>query len=105
MGGTYLSPLRFLRFPDRPPLAHSRLVSSQHAWLDFALPGVPPCPPSPPGRPCCREPRAEASTRHPPAVEARPSSPHFVGPSPLGLRLSPLSRVAAESGHRQARDR
>src|SRR5659263_162520 len=91
--------------PDRPPLAHSRLVSSQHAWLDSTFPGVPRRPLSFSGRNRGREPRAEASTRHPPAVEARPSSLYFVGPSPLGLRPSALPRVAAEAGHRQPRDR
>src|ERR1017187_5524121 len=39
-GRTYLSRLRFLRSPDRPPLAHSRPVSSQHARLDSTLSGV-----------------------------------------------------------------
>src|SRR5664279_850118 len=78
---------------------------SRHARLDSTLSGVPCRPLSLSGRDGGREPRPAASTRHPPAIEASPSSPYFVGPSPLGFRPTPLSRVAAEFGHRQARDR
>src|ERR1017187_10190812 len=105
MGAYVPQPIEVPSLPRPAPLTHSRPVSSQHARLDSTLSGVPRRPLSPSGCTRGREPRPEASTRHPPAVEARPSSPYFVGPSPLGLRPSPLSRVAAESGHRQARDR
>jgi hypothetical protein len=104
-GHRCLSRLRFLRPKGRPPLIHSRPVSSQHARLDSTLSGVSRHPVPLSGWDGGRELRPAASARHPPSVEARPSSPYFVGPSPLGLRPSPLSRVATESGHRQARDR
>src|ERR1017187_2424431 len=105
MGAYVPQPIEVPSLPRPAPLTHSRPVSSQHARLDSTLPGVPRRPLSPSGRTHGREPRAEASTRHPPAVEGRPTSPDFVGPSPLGLRPSPLSRVATEFGHRQARVR
>src|ERR1035437_10450653 len=56
-------------------------------------------------RPRGREPGPPPSARCPPPVEASPASPDFVGPSPLGICPSTLFLVAAESGHRQARDR
>jgi hypothetical protein len=99
-GDRCLSQLRFLRSPGRFPETHSRPVSSQHARLDSTLSGVPRRPLSLSSRDGGREPRSAASTRHPPAVEARPTSLERVEPSPLGLRPSTVFRVAAESGHR-----
>src|ERR1039457_1985734 len=97
--------MRFRRSPGRPPRTHSLPVSSRHDRLDSTLSGIPRRPLSLSGRDGGREPPSAASTRHPPAVEARPSSPYFVGPSPLGLRPAALPRMAAEAGHHQARDR
>jgi hypothetical protein len=100
----YLSRSRFPRFPDRPALTQPRPISFQHARLDSVFLGVPHRPLSPSGRHAGREPRAATSARHPPKVEAGPSSPYVMGSSPLGLRPSALPRVAVESCHRQARD-
>src|SRR5664280_3463615 len=100
MGAYVPQPIEVPALPGPASSGSSWLVSSHHARLDSTLPGVPRRPLSPSGRTRGREPRPAASTRHPPAVEASPSSPYFVGPSPLGLRPSALPRVAAESGCR-----
>jgi hypothetical protein len=68
-----LSRLRFLRSPGGPPLTQFRLVFLRHARLDSTLSGVTRHPVSFSGCTRGRERRPEASTRHPPAIEARPS--------------------------------
>jgi hypothetical protein len=91
-GHRCLSRLRFLRPKGRPPLIHSRPVSPQHARLDSTLSGVSRHPVPLSGWDGGREPRPAASTRHLPAIEARPSSPHFVGPSPGPLSFTAFPR-------------
>src|SRR5664279_3398355 len=83
--------LRIVSSPDVPP----RSTRFRHLRR--------PCSSS--DHPRGREPGPPPSARCPPPVEASPASPDFVGPSPLGICPSTLFLVAAESGHRQARDR
>src|ERR1035438_6773052 len=105
MGAYVPQPVEVPAPPGLVPLIASRPVSSRHARLDSTLSRLPRHAVSLSGRDGGREPRPAASTRHPPSVEARPTSPDVVGPSPLGLCPSTLFLAAAESCHRPTPDR